>query len=493
MAFRSGRGSEAAELLAQATRVAPFSAEVHDELGIVLRELNRFDEAEFSCRQALSLNSRYAPAHLNLAEQFKRRGRLRDAREHLQAALQITPGVEPARVSLGDVLVDLGETQAAIDLFRELVTTSATPAPIYVRLGMALRTLGDMGGAVEACRRAVELAPNVPEAHFHLAETLVVANRAGEAIDHVKLAIRLPGAQVLHDAARVILGEFDLSAMPGVANPGQYLAILGSRLSELGHPGPARECFRRKLAQDPWDTIAAHFVAALSGANPGRPRNEYVRQLFDDCAGTFDQQLVEGLSYSVPRELVAAVVATSQASPPPWDVLDLGCGTGLVGVEIVNQARSLKGVDLSPKMIERARERGIYSELICGDLMTALTGADGSEVAITGASRYDVVLAGDVFVYVGKLDEVIPAVHRVLRPGGVLAFSIESAEDNPAAAGAEDYWLGPAGRYAHHADYIRNLASSSGFSLKQMQKVRLRLENRQPMMGWLVILLAAER
>ena len=75
----------------------------------------------------------------------------------------------------------------------------------------------------------------------------------------------------------------------------------------------------------------------------------------------------------------------------------------------------------------------------------------------------------------------------------LLAFSVESAEDIPAAAGSKDYWLGPTGRYAHHADYIRSLASSSGFTLKQMEKVRLRLENRQPMMGWLVILLAAER
>jgi predicted TPR repeat methyltransferase len=172
-------------------------------------------------------------------------------------------------------------------------------------------------------------------------------------------------------------------------------------------------------------------------------------------------------------------------------VLDLGCGTGLVGVEIQTYARSLAGVDLSPKMIERARERGIYSELICGDLMAALTGADGSEVAITGASRYDVVIAGDVFVYVGKLDGVLPAARRALRSGGVLAFSVESAEDIPAAAGSNDYWLGPTGRYAHHAGYIRSLASGTGFTLTQMRKVRLRLENRQPMMGWLVVLLAA--
>jgi predicted TPR repeat methyltransferase len=528
MAFRSGRAVEAVELLTQATRAAPFSAEVHDELGIVLRELKRFDEAEAACRKALSLNSRYAPAHVNLAEQFKRRGRPRDALEHLKAALQITPGFEPTRVSFGDVLMDLGETQAAVDLFRELAAMSASPAHILVRLGIALRTLGDMTGAIEACHRAVELAPQVPEAHYHLAESLVMAHRAPEALDHLKQSIQLPGARVLYDAALVIIGRYDLAAMPGVANTSQYLAILGNRLSELGHPAAALECFRRKLANDPWDTVAGHFVSALSGANPDRPRDEYVRQLFDNCADTFDQQLVEGLSYSVPRELVAAVVAAAPVGSLSWDVLDLGCGTGLVGVEIAPHARSLKGVDLSPKMIERARERGIYSELICGDLMVALGERGGPAAAVVGDHRdraaasdhqdaavaddhrdvvvvgddrdgavtvvcYDVVIAGDVFVYVGKLDNVIPAVRRALRPGGVLAFTVECAEDIPAAAGSTDYWLGPSGRYAHYADYIRGLASRGGFALKQMQKIRLRLENRQPMMGWLVILRAGER
>ena len=476
-AFRSGRGAEAAELLARAARLAPYNAEVHDELGIVLRELKRFDEAEVACRKALSLNSQYAPAHLNLAEQFKRRGHLREAREHLQSALQLTPNSETARVSLGDVLVDMGETSAAIDLYREVIAASATPAPIYVRLGIALRTLGDHAGAIEACQRAVALAPQVPETHFHLAETLIVANRVSDAITHAQQAMPLPGARVLHSAALVILGKFDAALMSAGTHPPQYLAILGNRLLELRHPASALECFRRKLEVDPWDTVAAHFVCALSGANPDRPSDEYVRQLFDDCADTFDQQLVGALSYSVPREVAAAVVASSSLSPP-WDVVDLGCGTGLVGVEIAKYGQSLVGVDLSPRMIERAGARGIYTELICGDLSAALT----------QEGRYDVAIAGDVFVYVGKLDSVVPAVRRSLRSGGVLAFTIESAEEVAEAAGSPGYWLRPSGRFAHHADYVRDLAAGNGFAIKQMQKVRLRLESRQPVMGWLVVM-----
>jgi predicted TPR repeat methyltransferase/Flp pilus assembly protein TadD len=483
IAYRSRRGTDAAKLLTRATRAAPRDAGVHDELGLVLRELGRLDEAEIACRKALELDPGHAPAHINLAEQFKRRGRLRDAKEHLLSAIRLSPDSTTARISLGEVLVDLGEIQPAVDLYREIIAATSTPAPVYVRLGIALRALGDTAGAIEACQQAVTLAPGAPEAHYHLAETFMIANHASDARQSVQRAMQLPGARVLHSAALAALGDVE-AAIDGLlaagADRGQCLAILGHRLLELGQRGPALECFRRRLECNPEDPVAKHFVAALSGINPDRPSEEYVRQLFDNCAASFDQQLVERLSYSVPHEVAAAVFASSPGAPP-WDVLDLGCGTGLVGVELVKQAKSLVGVDLSPKMIERARDRGIYSHLVCGDLTAALD----------GESCYDVVIAGDVFIYVGRLDTVVPAVRRTLRPGGLLVFTVESAEDvlTPADS-APGYWLGASGRFSHHADYLRELAASHGFAVRQLQKIRIRLESRRPVMGWLAVLVA---
>ena len=192
-----------------------------------------------------------------------------------------------------------------------------------------------------------------------------------------------------------------------------------------------------------------------------------------------DRQLVEGLGYSVPRELAAAALASS-ALNLPWDVLDLGCGTGLAGVEFAEHAKSLVGVDLSPKMVEHARARGIYTHLICGDLA----------VALEGDQCYDVVIAADVFIYVGKLDAVMPAVRRVLRPGGLLAFTVESAQAHsamPGPAAAPGYWLGMSGRYAHDTDYLNELALRNGFVTQQFQKTRIRLESRRPVMGWMMV------
>jgi predicted TPR repeat methyltransferase len=178
--------------------------------------------------------------------------------------------------------------------------------------------------------------------------------------------------------------------------------------------------------------------------------------------------------------MVEALLADAGAPPRPWSVIDLGCGTGLVGVEIAPHSRRLVGIDLAPNMIEHARGRGIYSELCCTDILTALRQEEESR------ARYDVVTAADVFIYVGKLDEVIPAIRRVLNSGGLFAFSAEAAEAVGRSA-PEGYRLGLMGRYAHREDYLRGLAEQNGFHVELLRKTRIRFEHRQPVEGWLTV------
>src|SRR5207302_1633468 len=101
------------------------------------------------------------------------------------------------------------------------------------------------------------------------------------------------------------------------------------------------------------------------------------------------------------------------------DVLDLGCGTGLAGELFRPLSRRLDGVDLSPRMLAQAATRGVYDRLAAGDLLTHLGG--------TG-DRYHLVLAADVFVYLGDLAPVFAAARLVLRAGGWLAFTVEASD-----------------------------------------------------------------
>ena len=166
----------------------------------------------------------------------------------------------------------------------------------------------------------------------------------------------------------------------------------------------------------------------------------------------------------------------------PWDVLDLGCGTGLVGEVIAIHARELVGVDLSAKMLERARERNCYTRLLRSDLLAALDAEP--------ACHHDVVTAGDVFIYVGNLDRVMASIRRVIRTGGVFAFTVEAAEDDGPAPGAADdtgYLLCASGRYAHSARYLEKLAAAHDFHVQLWRRISLRLKGDAPgsMMGWL--------
>jgi len=109
--------------------------------------------------------------------------------------------------------------------------------------------------------------------------------------------------------------------------------------------------------------------------------------------------LVRELQYSVPENLVSLARQRARNPDNKWDVLDLGCGTGLIGVAIAPYARNLVGVDLSAKMLAKARDRNLYRRLEQQDLLSMMKHEP--------ASSYDLIVAADVFVYLGNLEDII--------------------------------------------------------------------------------------
>lgn len=377
--------------------------------------------------------------------------------------------------------------------------------------GLALWKLGDAAGALDAFERLVARDPRSPEAHYNLGcvqlelgtfaaadqsaqQALILRPTFSEALLLRAAAVAATGA--IEAAAQLLQqpGQSEVSAdrllqqpdQPSTSAAQRYMSLalrlLNSRLFD-----PARRCLEAVLRADPTEVMAHHLLSALSGDNPDHPVAGYVRQLFDASAATFDRELVSKLGYEIPREMVEAIETVAGAGLPRggWDVLDLGCGTGLVGEHIAPHSRRLVGIDLAPKMIERARARNIYTDLICADLLEALTEEDARR------ARYDVMTAADVFIYVGKLDTVIPAIRRVLRPGGLFAFSAEGVEF-VSGREREDYCLGVMGRYAHGADYLRRLSALYGFSVELWRQSRIRFEHRRPVAGWLTVWRAIE-
>lgn len=292
---------------------------------------------------------------------------------------------------------------------------------------------------------------------------------------------KFPEAQALYATTLASRGDIDRGFQlfrqahsPDIPVSESFLLLAG-KLMTLKLFDQARCCLERALEDNPADVMARHLLAAVRGENPTHPADGYVQQLFESGAATFDKELLSELAYCIPRKMVDALVAIDNARAQPWDVLDLGCGTGLVGVEIASHTRSLVGVDLAANMIERARSRGVYTELHCADIQTVLDDP--------APGRYDVITAADVFVYVGKLDEVIAGVRRALRANGLFAFSVEPLNE----VMGPGYRLGSMGRYAHNVEYLKSLALRNRFDINVLSKTRIRLEHRVPVEGWLTV------
>ena len=262
-----------------------------------------------------------------------------------------------------------------------------------------------------------------------------------------------------HDEA---LGSYDraLAADPGYAAAWNRR---GGLLNYLGSREETAYCYEQAIAHGGDPELNGYFLASLRGGPmpPAAPR-EYVRQVFDDHADSFDEHLLGRLNYRAPERLVETLKAL-RSSMRFRRALDLGCGTGLCGALLRPLADALDGVDLSARMLDKARERGVYEHLVHTEI--------GEHLHAT-TQRYDLVISADVFIYIGALAHAFEGARRVLDPGGIFCFSVE------AAAGSADFELRPTQRYAHSERYLRALAAEHRFEVLTLTRQSLREDRR---------------
>ena len=230
---------------------------------------------------------------------------------------------------------------------------------------------------------------------------------------------------------------------------------LGDSLAGLGDPAGARAAWTEAGRLDPSGVLGADLrIAALgAGAAPPAPPRDYVRALFDEYAPRFDAHLRGALAYRGPELLMDAIERACGKTGREFHfdrALDLGCGTGLMAAELWTRVDSMNGCDLSPKMIEAARLTGRYSHLHVADVVDYL--------ASQGKGSADLVVAADVFVYIGDLEPVFAQSARVVEAGGLLAFTVQRGE-------GADWALGADLRYAHSRAYVDRLAGAHGFNV----------------------------
>ena len=341
-----------------------------------------------------------------------------------------------------------GELAEAEACYRKAVAASPDFPPALCLLGLTLIDRESFAAAIDVLEHARQIAPEFAPVQLALGSAYSAAGHDDLAVNAMEAALRLE----------------DTSPIP--------LERLAKHHLRMGRTREAIGFLRRVLRRDPAHPQAKYLLAGLTGDKApevtARPPADLIAELFDAYATTFEEHLTTELQYGVPAALVKLV------APPPdarWTVVDLGCGTGLVGVEVKPFARALIGSDLSPRILARARQRGIYDELHCEDLL----------VTLARVRDADLIVAADVFIYVGVLEAAFAACANALRPGGALAFSTERSD-------TEEVALLTTLRYAHAPGYIARLAAEHGFTIERAEPSVLRVEKESPVHGELYVL-----
>jgi predicted TPR repeat methyltransferase len=251
---------------------------------------------------------------------------------------------------------------------------------------------------------------------------------------------------------------------------------LGEIREQLGNRDAAIAAFRKARQADTGDRHGAGlWLMRLAAEELSSMPQAYVRALFDQYAPKFESALIDDLGYRGPSLLFKAVLAARGAVRKPAffrHAIDLGCGTGLAAAAFAREVDRFTGIDLSPRMIEKARASSLYAELEVNDMLEALRSRrDGSA---------DLVLAADAFVYVAHLDSVLKEARRVLAPGGLLAFTAETHQ-------GDGVILGEGLRYAHGEAYVRAEIESAGLALSRLENLSARNEDNVPVPGLVVV------
>jgi predicted TPR repeat methyltransferase len=478
-------------------------------------------EAERLCRDLLTVEPDHVDALQLLGLAAYRLGDRAAAAELLSRAVELSPTLVPALVSLGNVLKAQGRLDEAAAQYRRALTQKPDDPMIHYNLGNVLSDQGRLDEAVAQYRRAQESAPNSGEILNNLATALQRQGRLDDAQALYQRALALnPNDAQAHNNLGNVFWQQDRYD-DAVLQYGRALALnpsyldahnnLGNVLRKQGQPGEAFACFERALALNPDHTatqlnvcstlyelsladkdaaaaqaarllgehgakpIMRRGLAGLMGAAPEEPHNsDYARELFDHFAGTFDKTLTELGYLETPRAIAAALDIADRAGPG-LDVLDAGCGTGLCGPHFRAAARSLVGVDLSPKMLDKARALGIYDQLVRGDAIGFM---------LDRRDAFNVIVSSDVLPYIGDVSRFLRAAHQALRPAGQLAVSVESLAREECE---DDYQLSASGRYQHSRPYLEKAFGDAGLAIKTVTERVMRREGGRPADAWILI------
>ena len=390
----------------------------------------------------------YAEAYFNRGVLFIQLGRFEEAIKDYDRAIQIKHNYADAFNNRGIALQELGQLEQALENYDRAFQIKPEDPLAYHNQGIVHRELGQLEKAIESCNKAIQVKPDYAEAFFNRGAALQELGQLEQALENYDRAIQI--------------------------NP-NYAEVYVSRgiaLQEVGQLEKAIESCNSAIELNPSSNTAQHILNSLLGNDVRSVPEEYIKNLFNKYAQNFENHLVNKLDYTSPSFFKKTLAGLGLTNKNFNKAIDLGCGTGLVGVEFRNIVDVLIGIDLSEKMIRQAKEKNVYDKLIDSDLINGLQALK---------TNFDLFISADVFAYIGDLDSLFDSVKKHANNESLFIFSTEDLA-------GDGFFLQQTGRFAHSKNYILSTASYYGFQLEHFEQYNPRKNKGEWIVGGIYVL-----
>ena len=444
-----------------------------------LLKLKQLDQAKINYTQALSHDPHALSAHFGLAQALQSSNDFAQALIHLQTCVNAAPHQMTFLFQAGFCHLKLNQITEAQTALEKVLFEYPNHLEALVNLGSCFMQQKNFAQAIHYFATACRIDENYLPAHYNLACALMEFRRFPQACDYFTRYLEKAGEELealyhlgfVHMMLDHYAESKDSFYKILKINPDNILVLhnLASIAIKEKEPSVALGYYQRILTLAPTDDIALYMHAALLQKNPpARAPDAYVKALFNQYADRFDEHLLQSLHYQTP-ELLYQFWQKHTHHQAHYSIVDLGCGTGLIGALFKPHAKTLIGVDLSQAMLKVAADKALYNTLHEQEL---------SDYLDQCTEHYDLAILADVLVYIGDCDYLFQKLKNIAQH---ILFSIESTEQ-------KNYVLSSHGRYQHNIDYITRLAKKYHFQYKIKSKVTLRRQNHQAVLGDLVLL-----
>lgn len=448
---KSGEIYKAIDHFKQAINLDPRQATYHNNISNAYKLIGDADLATRHLHTSLQLDPNHAESFNNLGSLYYTKGAIKDAQQQFEKAIRLNPESYEAHYNLANCYIKQDMVLQAIDHYKAVLKLSPAHSNASLNLAMSYVIIHDYTNALPLLEIAAANNPQHAELQGHLAETYLNLGKTEQALQQYNIAIGLD------------------------PNRPAWQHNLGVLYLRAKQPDLAKQHLELALKLQPDNSTAQHMLAALN-ADPTSKNAppEYVKLLFDQYAGYYNQHMQKDLQYNVPQLLRQAINNFVTEHTVQQNILDLGCGTGLCGVYFRDLARFSVGVDISPAMLLEAKNLGAYDALTCCNILEAIPGQQ--------QQYFDIILAADVFVYIGELDQLFTTIISALKPTGLFAFTVEEHDTSA------NFVLQASGRYAHAHAYISFLAAAHNMQMEISESIVPRVQDGKPIRGHLYVL-----